>query len=618
MATRRAYANFWSHAAARLTAIAHTRAPTFRWGVLILLVLIWLGIGLTVFMKSHGFWEALYRTFAAVSMSNDYFDVTNDELNAVRFAALAVPIVGLLFAFSGALGQQLAQTFNLGARNHVVIAGDSPAALSLALDCRKRFHDAVIQIGEGLSDETILGLRRQGVIVVEGDSTRPETLANARAHFASHVVALEPDDTANLQIEAAVRGLVKGRRKPPIGVHVATRSPQLLREAREMRSAQMRMHEKKRKDKSDTPAIDPKPFSLDELAARELIQKEVATLLDVASQMGLDTLHAVFFGFDDAAEAVAERLLSTLWSARFQPPKLTVLAPEPAKVEARFRARHREAFAHPELWAADMAFLDFDWDARSIGPELLDIVESQRGKPCGAIVSTGSDPGNIQVGIALKRVCNASLRWPIPIFMKEVSQSEFSREYAKGDETPEFDAYLQAFGSHQSVATRVKILDGALDRGAAIAHEHYSQGLGVKDAMSMRELQAAMRDWEDVMETYRAANRAVADAALVKVWDAGWRPAQKGEKGETAPQIADDMMQSMARREHDRWIAERMLSGWRPTEAEEKRSNDLMAHDKLVPWERLSEADRNNDVVQIRAAIDIARLTHPNGFVART
>ncbi len=618
MAAHRSYANVWSRIAARLTATAHTRAPMFRWGVLILLILVWLGVGLLVFSKSHGFWEALYRTFAALAMSNDYFDVTNEELNAVRFAALAVPVVGLLFAFSGALGQQLAQSFNLGARNHVVIAGDSPAALSLALDCRKRFHDAVILIGEGLSDETVLGLRRKGVIVVEGDSTRAETLANARAHYASHVVALEPDDTANLQIEACVRGLIgKGRRKPPIGVHVSTKSPQLLREAREMRSAQMRKHEKTRKDKNDTPPIDPKPFSLDELAARELLQKEAVTLLDVAAQLKVDALHIVFFGFDDAAEAVAERLLSSLWSSRFQPPKLTVLAPDPQKVEARFRARHREAFAHPELWAADVAFLDFDWDARSVGPELLDIVEGQRGKPCGAVISTGSDPANIQLGIALKRVCNASLRWPIPIYMKEISQSEFSREYAKGDETPEFDAYLQAFGSHQIVATRAKILDGMLDRGAAIAHEHYSQGLGSKEAMNMRELQAAMRDWEDVMETYRAANRAVSDAALVKVWDAGWRPAQKGEKGETAPELPAELIQALAQREHDRWVAERLLSGWRPTAGEEKRSNDLMAHDKLVPWDRLNEADRNNDVVQVRAAIDIARLMHPHGFVAR-
>jgi hypothetical protein len=136
--------------------------------------------------------------------------------------------------------------------------------------------------------------------------------------------------------------------------------------------------------------------------------------------------------------------------------------------------------------------------------------------------------------------------------------------------------------------------------------------------MSMKELQAAMRDWSDVLETYRAANRAVADSAMVKVWDAGWRAAQKGERGDTSPAAPANLMEAMARREHDRWIAERLLSGWRPTAEDEARNNDLMAHDKLAPWSALSEADKNNDVVQVRAAMDVARMLHKEGFVARS
>jgi hypothetical protein len=381
----------------------------------------------------------------------------------------------------------------------------------------------------------------------------------------------------------------------------------LLKEAREMRSAEMR------KKKNAAPPIDPKPFSLEEMAARGLIQQESQTLLSLAKQLGQDRVHIVFFGFDAGGEAVAERVLMSLWSAHFEAPRLTVLAPDPQAAEAGFRARHREAFAHPQLWTADIAFLPFDWDAASVGPELLDAVEQQRGKPTGIVVSTGADPGNIHLAIALKRACNHGLRWPAPIYM-----SEFSQQYARGDDTEELDAYLQAFGAHQANATRARIIDGDLDRGAAVAHEHYNKGLGKKDAMSMKELQAAMRDWSDVLETYRAANRAVADSAMVKVWDAGWRAAQKGERGDTSPAAPAHMMEGMARREHDRWVAERLMSGWRPTADGEARNNDLMAHDKLAPWSALNEADKNNDAVQVRAAMDVARLMHKEGFVARS
>lgn len=602
------YANVWSRVAARLTALSHTHAGAFRWVVLIVLTLIWIGGGL-FYWRNLGVLEALYRTVSAVGMWDEYFDARDLTLQVVRYAALAVPVVGLLFAFSGQLGRSLARIFNLGAARHVVIAGDSPAALSLALDCRKA-RDSVILIAEGLADETALGLRRKGVTVLAGVATHVETLRTARAHHAAHVVAFEPDDTANLQIEAAVRRLVgDARRRPPIGVHVATRSPMLLKEAREMRSAQMR------KSRNAAPAIDPKPFSLHEIAARALIQSESQTMLSLARQLGQDRVHVVFFGFDQGGEALAERILVSLWSAHFEPPRLTVLAPNPEAVEAGFRARHREAFAHPQLWSADMAFMPFDWDAASIGAELLDQIEQARGRPTAIVVATGADPGNIHLAIALKRACNRGLRWPVPIFMHESSQSEFSAQYAKGDETAELDAYLQAFGSHQVNSTRARVINGALDRGAAVAHEHYNKGLGERDAMSMKELQAAMRGWADVYETYRAANRAVADSAMTKLWDAGWRPAVKGERGDTAPSVPPDLMDRMAQREHDRWMAERLISGWRPTAGDEKRDNELMAHDKLAPWSALTDADKQNDVVQVRAAMDVARMTNKDGFV---
>lgn len=613
------YANSWSRAAASLTAMAHTRASIIRWGIIIALSLVWIVGGMLYWTggdRDRNLAQAFYLTISAVSMWDGYFGTEfnapplDQRLELIRFAALATPIVGLLFAFSGQLGRSLARIFNLGAAHHIVIAGDSPASLSLAADCR-RSKDAVILIAQNLGEETALGLRRKGVIVLEGDAAHIDTLRTARAHRAAHVVAFEADDTANLQIEAAVRRLVgKGKRKPPIGVHVATRSPMLLKEAREMRSMQVRK-------KKHVESIDPKPFSLEETAARGLIQQESQTVLSLAQQLGHERVHFVMFGFDRAGEALAERILMSLWSAHFQPPRITVLTQQHEAAEAAFRARHREAFAHAGVWSADIAFMPFDWDAASIGAEVLEAVETTRGKPTALVVATGSDPGNIHLSIGLKRVCNHRNRWPVPIYMRETSQSEFSQQYARGDETEELDAYLQAFGAHQINATRARIIDGELDRGAAVAHEHYNKGLGKRDQLSMRELQAAMRDWSDVIETYRAANRAVSDAAMIKLWDAGWIPAPNGAKGETSPTIAPELMEPLAQREHDRWMAERLMSGWRPTVEGEARNNDLMAHDKLVPWSGLNENDRNNDVVQVRAALDVARMLYPNGFIRR-
>ena len=90
--------------------------------------------------------------------------------------------VGLLFAFSGQLGRSLARIFNLGAAHHVVIAGDSAgsAFAGARLPQAQGFRDPDRRTA--LPDETALGLRRKGVIVMEGDATHDRNAAHrARA-----------------------------------------------------------------------------------------------------------------------------------------------------------------------------------------------------------------------------------------------------------------------------------------------------------------------------------------------------------------------------------------------------------------------------------------------------
>ncbi|MBI1251444.1 MAG: hypothetical protein GC189_08235 [Alphaproteobacteria bacterium] len=623
----RSHANFWSRASGGLMVWSHMRAAGLKWGVLFLLALVWLIAGYLGFVEllrtenaAEPAAEAVYRTLGGIASSDVFFNPPNALLEISRFAGLAVPVIGLVFTFSGELGRSLARVFFAGASNHIVIAGDDPPAVSLAQDCAAH-RDSVVIIGQHFTEETAWAMRRHGVTVVEGDAGQSHTLRAARAHRASHVVAMEQLDTTNLQVEAALLRLAQDEKpRRLIHAHIGTRAPMLLKEAREMCAHVMRKHEAKvkraqeRKRRPPRLYVDPMPFSLDELAARCLAQTESTTIMDVAEQLGHPRLHLMVFGYDEAGDALAARMLMSAWSARFGAPRITFVTPDPARDQARFQTRYPEAFAHPHLWAADVAFLPFDWLGEAINPALLQRLQEARGQPSAIIVSTGSDSDNIQLALSLKRICNQGYAWPAPIFMKEASRSEFSQQYAKGDETEELDAYLQAFGAHQQIATRDYIILGMLDRGAAIAHEHYNKQIADHDAMSLKDLQAAMKHWSDVLETYRAANRAVADAALIKLWDAGWRPARKGEDGETEVRLPDEVVQRLSEVEHCRWMAERLMAGWRPGE---QRSNELMVHNQLKPWSALSQAEKDKDAAQVRASVDIARLLHPAGFVRR-
>jgi hypothetical protein len=392
----------------------------------------------------------------------------------------------------------------------------------------------------------------------------------------------------------------------------------LLQEAREMRSLEQAKRDAvQSKGQANPPlALDPKPFALDELAARALIQQESVTILTLAEKLKHPRPHLLLFGFDDAAEAVAVRALASLWSARLEAPRITVCTPHNERCEARFKARYPQAVSHANLWVADISFRHFDGAIAVVDTSLLDAIAQDRGPITAILVSTGVDADNILLALALKRSCNQEFAHPAPIYMRETSQSEFSRQYAKGDDTLELDAYLQAFGSHQTTATRQLVVDGRLDRGAAVAHEYYRLGFDARDQVDMKDLQAAARGWDEVRETYRAANRASADSAMVKLWDAGWRPASRAERAAatTEPGISDDVLAAMAKREHDRWTAERLLAGWRPGA---KRNNEQRVHPNLKPWEQLTVPEQDRDKAQVHAAIDIGRMTHRSGFVKR-
>ncbi len=619
--------NVWARIAAWFTMVAHVRAPLVRWGALALLASVWLWAGYNGWMLQDGGedqvvtrQDAIYRTIGALTVQGDYSSVSNNShLELARFAGLAVPLVGLIFAFSGQLGRSLAQLFHGGAADHVVIAGEGLAALCLARSC-VRADDVVVVIGRSFPEETLWALRKAGVMVIEGDPANLDALRSARAAAAAHVVALVEDDTANLRIEAGVRAYAARRpRKRPLTVHVGLRSPVLLQEAREMRRL---MQAAPDAPPPASPPVEARPFSLDEIAARLLLQHEGPTILTVGERQRHARPHLVVFGFDDAAEAVAVRVLMGLWSVRFDDPCVTVVTPDAQSARERFEARYPQARAH-DVWKADIEFQSFDWRGRAIDEATLEAIAATRGAATAIVVSTGADADNIALALGVQRACNAGLAhadgtalWPSPIYLKEVSESEFSRQFAAGDRTPDVDdAYIQAFGAYEQVATRALIIDGALDQGAAMAHDFYQRGAARRADVALRELEAVRRSWSDVGETYRNANRASADHAVLKLWDAGWIPADRdGEAEAAAPVIAEEQIAKLARREHDRWTAERLLAGWRPGE---KRNNRLMIHPNITAWDNLTPAEQDKDADQVRAAVTLARALHTQGFKRR-
>ncbi len=621
MSRKKRYGNFSAHRAAYASRSAHQNAPPMRALLIILLFCAWAIPGWLAFsQENHKPLDTTYATFTLLGASKDNISVDGSLKEIARLAGLALPFVGVLFAFYGVLVRTLCRTYLRFAKGHVVIAGEGPAALHLAERCAKLGH-AVVLIHQSLQKETVVGLAKQKIIVLEGDASLVAFLNTARAAFAAQFCAMMEDEAANLRIEAACQSVAAQHRKArtPLILHLLLPTSQLRREARDLR--QTLENDRKAKlakgePKAAPARVDTRPFSLAETGVRQAMISLAPALLDRCVAEAQPGPHLLLIGFDDTNEAMAAWVLTRMWSAHFGPPRVTVLSASAAHSQSRFEAHFPQAQAH-EVWRADIAFIDLPDSDFAVSPKALAQIEAQRGAFTAICVCESDDDRTLSSALGLMRIYDGEAARPMPILMRETTWSEFSKRYGRSAAPENADRpYLVAFGQIQSVSEPDVLLEGEMDRAAALCHLAYEAFMqGERSADPQRKMDSAARGgWEQLGETYRHANRAVADHAVVKIWDGGLRPAASGDHGERTAQFDPDIAESLAMVEHARWNAERILDGWMPGPT---RNDRARIHPCLVPWDSLNTENKKKDREMVALSATATRWIYPHGLVRR-
>jgi hypothetical protein len=102
------------------------------------------------------------------------------------------------------------------------------------------------------------------------------------------------------------------------------------------------------------------------------------------------------------------------------------------------------------------------------------------------------------------------------------------------------------------------------------------------------EANTALVPWEELDEDFKDSNRHQADHRPIKARALGALLAAAGVRAPTAEHI-----EILARMEHRRWSAERILDGWRY--APGPKNVELKTNPTLVPWEQLPEKFKERD-----------------------
>jgi len=129
---------------------------------------------------------------------------------------------------------------------------------------------------------------------------------------------------------------------------------------------------------------------------------------------------------------------------------------------------------------------------------------------------------------------------------------------------------------------------------AKMSHQMYVEAELAKKPN--KDLQA-VTSWENLSETYKKSNIAQIQYHVERFNDFNIGIRQKTSTSSTFTFKEEDLLK-LAMAEHERWCKERIADGW---VYGEKRDNEKKIHPSLVPWEQLSEEDKQKDVDVIKS-----------------
>ena len=465
--------------------------------------------------------------------------------------------------------------WHAGRGDHLVLAGTGRLAEAIADGEHEARRPVTLWADDPMTPWVARAADRAQPTVATGDAAATGSrlgLDRARA-----VLVAGDDDTRNIALASAALATVEGRRDKGDPLPVVARIDDIdLRTATEARYSGL----------SARGGARLRAVSLPDIAARELFLDRP---LDRSIRAGSE--RTVFLlGFTPVIERYLLRMLAGAHFRDGRRPRFVVLAPDADRLEAVFRARRPGADA-----LAPVAFVAARSDEAALIPQVLDAAIAAHGAPVAIVVGHAESARTLAAGYAIEALFRQRDLPSPPVHL--------SLDALPDDQ---LGAMLFPFGGADSFADIERLLQERHDALAQAVHEFYFEGrLTEGDVVGSR---ASMYEWDDLPESVRDDNRLVADCYQLKLRDIGARALTGSGAG---LRLSDDEVEELARAEHDRWMAAKLIDGWVHGAT---RDDAARRHPDIVPYDDLSERIRELDREQIRL---ITRLLPASGSVAR-
>jgi len=488
--------------------------------------------------------------------------------------------------------------------------GSSSSSLPNSWSTAKKHTVVVVDVAT--ENPRARAARSHGAIVVSGDAHDPEILRRIGAHHATRVIFALPSNGSSVTATTALADVVrvsgkKTKREWIVHTNRMDLAPLLTESVRDIK-----------------PEIDIRAFSRVEMESLDLLQTQ---LLDLRPTERHQVLHCVVVGMTPAGQLMAQRIAEFAHFENLKRTRMTIVYSGNERDEqARFAAKFPRLFPqqnHGDAWHVDPSLDDWATEDEATGVSFVcnggyDLDDAAPNGPLftDRLVTLAQTPGVQTIVFLCRDTANSgyitanSLRTELD----ERLHDDMMIPDAPAHPVAIF-AYLQvhphthvtklrkglAFFGNEFNRQMLQRIVGSLDRklGEAFASRYERDIAALRTAWANRSNLAAARHIHAKLAVVDLRVRSIADNVepiMISL---------DNNRRNDEPWTTDEAI-TLARMEHNRWMGERLLSGWRFG----LRSNVMKQRDTINDWTRINESERQKDAAQIQEAWRVCSDPH--------
>lgn len=526
--------------------------------------------------------DILFRAFSSLILSDVYGTSAawgNDwRIEIARWSGVGAFILGATKAIFALLAEQMRQVFARFYRDHILIVGDAHFATALALGARA-LGKAVIWLAAS-QRQTEHNTKN---LLVLNDPWHKNQVKKFGFHKASSIIIATNDDAANIAAARAVQTLVAGETVPRIFTMVS--APWLANRIDEV---------------DGVAGIN--LFSPARAAARRVHVSHPPFL--VAQNNHHTRIHAVIIGFGLYGEAVLMDLLLSCLTTYLGKPMVTIIDPRAEAIKTSLALRYPELCESIELF---FVCNTFEGAEQELSETTLHNIAKDSPVTL-TYICLPKEAEALAAGLAIQSFAHTHTWTHGPIFVRlsygdTLSRTKVGTAHLK-------PAQLIGFGAYEDLADYTGVLCDKADGLAKTMHAAYC-ATAPNDSTSNVSWKALGEDMRDANRRFVVHIPAKLSSAGIDVED--WLAQTKVPAGPAAlpcvsAEVFEDpaLCEKLAVLEHERWMADRRINGWRYGKA---RNNIKRFHPDLVAFERLSEQSQAYDRTMVKTLVQA--LTRP-------